>query len=856
MLITLCYLYLWARWGPRSAALVRSTVRRLHRSRCSFTFCARQPHPEERVCLRIGGKVFCTGEAQFLDDLNRWTGLLVAPFPPPEELLPAEHIAFVTESIAAHTQDLQKGPDSSKEIVKWSDFCSPLAYKPGEPFQFMAEASVDNFSSLGIAFLEDRLQMENGMVPHRIVSVHLEQSALKELAKEAPAVEEKSADMDAVTPAGKSALERAEEDKSKLGEGREAEETGGGEHHHLHLSSCHECLQLENSTIESVKFASAENIPELPQDCSSSREEEKEQECLQKGLRRINLAGKPPNILIYLGSEAAQGRLEQVKSVLRECVDADSYTLYQLHQEQVLREPWVENSLLLLIATEEPIPEGIHRQFMKFLSKGGKILGLSSSFTFGGVQIKRKNKLRRVVHELVVSRKDSPEVKLNLLVSGCVFEEGMKGDGSRVKVLSRLNNAAKDTVIVHLTHGSSGGEAILAQAHLELDSNSMDVQTEEDFNLLKMSNSKRCEVLREILTCLGLSCEPSGVPELTPLHLLSPDEEIHLAFLKWLEGNVDAEGLRASSKVSLKFVSSCEPKVEVTPSLVPVITEMGSFSSEHFSLQTYQQHLQTKKLGKILLFTEVTTTTMNLLDGLMFELPEEMGLIAVAVRQTQGKGRGGNVWLSPMGCALSTLHISIPLHSNLGQRIPFIQHLVSLAVVEAVRSIPGYEDIELRVKWPNDIYYSDLMKIGGVLVNSTLIETTFHILIGFGFNVNNSNPTICINDLIAKFNREEGTELEPLSADCLIARTVTVLERLIEVFQEKGPNGVLPQYYKYWVHSGQQVRLRSEDGPLAWIVGVDDYGYLQVHQEGRGVESVHPDGNSFDMLRNLIVPKH
>ncbi|XP_053792716.1 biotin--protein ligase isoform X2 [Vidua chalybeata] len=792
---------------------------------------------------------------KFLDDLNRWSVLLISPFIHPEKLLPAEHIAFVTESISAQTENLQKGPDSSKEIVKWSDFCSPLAYKPGEPFKLIAEASVDNFSSLGIAFLEDRLQMENGMVPHRIVSVHLEESALKELAQEAPSVKEKSTEMEAVTPAGNSALGRAEQDKSKLEEEGEHEETGAGEHHHLHVSSCHECQQLENITIESVKFASAENIPELPEDCSS-RGEEKEHECLQKGFKRINLAGKPPNILVYLGSEAAKGRFEQVKSVLSACIDAESYTVYQLHQEQVLRDPWADNSLLLLIATEEPIPEGIHRQFMTFLSKGGKILGFSSSFTFGGVQIKRRNKLRRVVHELVVSRKDSTEVKLNLLVSGCVFEEGMKGDGSRVKVLSRLNNAAKDTVIVHLTHGSSGGEAILSQAHLELDINSMDVQTEEDFNLLKMSNSKRYEVLREILTCLGLSCELSEIPELTPIYLLSPDEEIHLAFLKWLEGNVDAEGLRPSSKVSLKFVLSCESKVEVTPSLVPVITEMGSFSSQHFSLETYQQHLQTKKLGKILLFTEVAMTTMNLLDGLMFQLPEEMGLIAVAVRQTQGKGRGGNVWLSPVGCALSTLHISIPLHSNLGQRIPFVQHLASLAVAEAVRSIPGYEDIELRVKWPNDIYYSDLMKIGGVLVNSTLIETTFHILIGFGFNVNNSNPTICINDLIAKFNREEGTELKPLSADCLIARTVTVLERLIEIFQEKGPNGVLPQYYKYWVHSGKQVRLRSEDGPLAWIVGIDDYGYLQVHKEGKGVESVHPDGNSFDMLRNLIVPKH
>lgn len=36
----------------------------------------------------------------------------------------------------------------------------------------------------------------------------------------------------------------------------------------------------------------------------------------------------------------------------------------------------------------------------------------------------------------------------------------------------------------------------------------------------------------------------------------------------------------------------------------------------------------------------------------------------------------------------------------------------------------------MRVKWPNDIYYSDLMKIGGVLVNSTLMGETFYILIG------------------------------------------------------------------------------------------------------------------------------
>lgn len=33
----------------------------------------------------------------------------------------------------------------------------------------MAKASVDDFSKLGLAFMEDRLQMENGLVAQKIV---------------------------------------------------------------------------------------------------------------------------------------------------------------------------------------------------------------------------------------------------------------------------------------------------------------------------------------------------------------------------------------------------------------------------------------------------------------------------------------------------------------------------------------------------------------------------------------------------------------------------------------------------------------------------------------------------------------
>ena len=53
--------------------------------------------------------------------------------------------------------------------------------------------------------------------------------------------------------------------------------------------------------------------------------------------------------------------------------------------------------------------------------------------------------------------------------------------------------------------------------------------------------------------------------------------------------------------------------------------------------------------------------------------------------------------------------------------------------------------------------------------------------------------------------------------------------------------------------SGTQVRLWSEDGPEAEVVGLDDSGFLQVRSSVQGVVSVQPDGNSFDMLRNLMA---
>ena len=74
-----------------------------------------------------------------------------------------------------------------------------------------------------------------------------------------------------------------------------------------------------------------------------------------------------------------------------------------------------------------------------------------------------------------------------------------------------------------------------------------------------------------------------------------------------------------------------------------------------------------------------------------------------------------------------SLQIESTLKSGIGQHLPLLQHLVSLAVVESVRTLGmGYENIDLRLKWPNDIYAGAQYKVGGVVVFTSILRDCMH----------------------------------------------------------------------------------------------------------------------------------
>lgn len=70
---------------------------------------------------------------------------------------------------------------------------------------------------------------------------------------------------------------------------------------------------------------------------------------------------------------------------------------------------------------------------------------------------------------------------------------------------------------------------------------------------------------------------------------------------------------------------------------------------------------------------------------------------------------------------------------------------------------------------------------------------------GCAINLDNLSPTICINELIRKHNREKKQNLPLLSYEKFLAFTYTKLETLLTQ-AEVDISSIINLYYSYWLH--------------------------------------------------------
>jgi biotin--protein ligase len=293
----------------------------------------------------------------------------------------------------------------------------------------------------------------------------------------------------------------------------------------------------------------------------------------------------------------------------------------------------------------------------------------------------------------------------------------------------------------------------------------------------------------------------------------------------------------------------------------------GGAAAATFRPAPYFAALGAAALGRVVLAAGALPSTQAVVQGNPGKLPD--GALVLADRQLGGRGRGGNAWVSPPGCLAFSLGARLRLP---GERVPFVQYLASLAVVGAVQAAAaaalgagaGAAPLDVRIKWPNDVYAGGL-KLAGVLCHSACRAGEFAVTVGIGINVANRAPTTCVDALVAAAAAARGapapppTTREALLGD-VCARLATMLERL-------AVDGFAPfeaDYCAAWLHSGQRVELEEggsgvgDDAPTRvalTVTGLTPHGFLRAEDADGAVYELHPDGNSLDFFRGLVRRK-
>lgn len=297
--------------------------------------------------------------------------------------------------------------------------------------------------------------------------------------------------------------------------------------------------------------------------------------------------------------------------------------------------------------------------------------------------------------------------------------------------------------------------------------------------------------------------------------------------------------------------------------------EEGEGEDNVFDFSKYFDQLRTGRFGKHIIYApSMPSTQLLMTESLSRFQPNVNDLICLTDRQTAGKGRGGNSWVSPLGC----LMFSFSSTFRDGRTLPFVQYLGCLAVVRGIRSLPGCHELSIRIKWPNDIVtvmdstkQNSIVKLGGLLCQSTFADGHFIVTTGIGLNVNNSEPTICLNQLMHE---------NSITREAVLASIMNCYENIYSEFHRTSSfEPFLDEYLSYWLHSGQKVMVdlsrthqtaassslsSSSTKQEVEIRGIslETGALLAVNpEEPTQMLELHPDGNSFDFFQGLITRK-
>ena len=207
-----------------------------------------------------------------------------------------------------------------------------------------------------------------------------------------------------------------------------------------------------------------------------------------------------------------------------------------------------------------------------------------------------------------------------------------------------------------------------------------------------------------------------------------------------------------------------------------------------------------------------------------------MSLLAVSEKQINGKGRLGRVWQSDNG-----LYMSYLLRPNISPvDAPLFTQIAAAAIVETFNEI---SDIDVLIKWPNDIVVNG-KKICGILteLNAELNQVNY-IVLGIGVNLNQVSFNTEIEDIATSYRIETG---ESISLKIFLVVFLKKFNNLLKEFlDDNNIKSTINICREKSVIIGKEVNIiNNKNIRKVKVIDINDKGQLMVINENGNKEAI------------------
>ncbi len=237
-----------------------------------------------------------------------------------------------------------------------------------------------------------------------------------------------------------------------------------------------------------------------------------------------------------------------------------------------------------------------------------------------------------------------------------------------------------------------------------------------------------------------------------------------------------------------------------------------------------ESRLDTQWAGSRVCYFDITDST-NLQVKLLAEQGASHGTLAVADRQTAGRGRRGRQWDSPSG---TNLYFTLLLRPKFRpSKAPMLTILMAIAVAKALEET-GVE--EVKIKWPNDVVINK-KKICGILTEMSAETDCIHyVVIGVGINIGRYDFGEELKATATSVINETGKEVKRAE---VLKNVLKQFEEVYELFcRTETLKPLLEEYEKRLVNKNREVKVLDPQGEyIAVAKGITENGELVVVDE-------------------------